>query len=55
MATSSGSKAIAEGLRLYKQQHKYLVICLSGDRGGDIKKQFLQVLLKSLQKESKTH
>ena len=52
MATSSGSKALAEGLRLYKQQrHKHLVICLSGDRGGDIKKQFLQVLLKSLESE----
>lgn len=44
------NKAIAEGLKLYKQNqlHKHLIICLSGDKGGDIKKQFLQILSKSL-------
>lgn len=53
MATSGKSKAIAEGLRLYKQnqRHKHLVICISGDRGGDIRKHFLQALLKSLEEE----
>lgn len=51
VATSGKNKAIAEGLKLFKQnqQHQHLVICLSGDRGGDIRKQFLQVLIKSLE------
>lgn len=50
VATSSKNKAIAQGLKLFKQnqQHQHLVICLSGDRGGNIRKQFLQVLVKSL-------
>jgi hypothetical protein len=53
VATPGESKAIFERLQLYKQkQHqKHLVICLSGDRGGDIKKHFLQALLKSLKEE----
>ena len=52
MATGK-NKAIAEGLKLFKQnqQHKHLVICLSGDKGGDIRKQFLQVLDRSLKEE----
>ncbi|MDF5724385.1 MAG: hypothetical protein PUP91_28780, partial [Rhizonema sp. PD37] len=50
MATSGKGEAIAEGLKLYKQnqRHKHLVICLSGDTADNIKKQFLQVLVKSL-------
>ncbi len=49
VATSGKSKSIAEGLRLFKQSaQNYLVVCLSGDKGGDIGKQFLQALLKSL-------
>jgi hypothetical protein len=53
MATANKAKAIAEGLRLYKQnqRQRHLVICLSGDRGGDIRKHFLQALLKSLEEE----
>jgi hypothetical protein len=53
VATLGESKAIFERLQLYKQkQHqKHLVICLSGDRGGDIKKHFLQTLLKGLEEE----
>ncbi|BCL36369.1 hypothetical protein [Nostoc sp. MS1] len=49
-ATSSKSQAIFEGLKLFKQnqRHQHLVICLSGDIGGDIRKQFLQQLVKSL-------
>jgi hypothetical protein len=49
IATSGKNKAIAEGLRHFKSQTQdYLVVCLSGDKGGDIGKQFLQALLKSL-------
>ncbi|MDF5729936.1 MAG: hypothetical protein PUP92_18470, partial [Rhizonema sp. PD38] len=50
MATSGKGEAIAEGLELYKQNqsHKHLVICLSGETADNIKKQFLQVLVKSL-------
>ncbi len=50
VATSGKSQAIAEALRLFKQSQTqdYLVICLSGDKGGDIGKQFLQAILKSL-------
>ncbi|QSJ17847.1 hypothetical protein JYQ62_02970 [Nostoc sp. UHCC 0702] len=50
-ATSGKSQAISEGLKLFKQnqRHQHLVICLSGDIGGDIRKQFLQQLIKSLE------
>lgn len=52
MATSGKGEAIAQALE-YKQnqRHKHLVICLSGERGDNIKKQFLQVLVKSLELE----
>ncbi|MEH2457943.1 hypothetical protein [Nostoc sp.] len=52
-ATSAKSPAISEVLKLFKQNrpHQHLVICLSGDIGGDIKKQFLQQLVKSLEAE----
>lgn len=53
VATSGKSQGILAGLQLYKQKqsHQHLVICLSGDRGGDIKKHFLQALLKSLEEQ----
>ncbi|MDH6084819.1 synaptonemal complex protein 1 [Umezakia ovalisporum] len=49
-ATAGKNQAIAEGLKVFKQNqpHQHLVICLSGDQGGDIRKQFLQQLVKSL-------
>ncbi|MEH2036509.1 hypothetical protein [Nostoc sp.] len=52
-ATSGKSQAVITGLKLFKesQRHQHLVICLSGDTGGDIKKQFLQQLVKSLEVE----
>ncbi|MEH2197605.1 hypothetical protein [Nostoc sp.] len=52
-ATSGKSQAVVEGLKLFKQnqRHQHLVICLSGDTGGDIRKQFLQQLIKSLEVE----
>ncbi|MEH2192590.1 MAG: hypothetical protein V7K98_08095 [Nostoc sp.] len=52
-ATSGKSQAVLEGLKLFKQnqRHQHLVICLSGDTGGDIRKQFLQQLVKSLEVE----
>ncbi|MEH2235960.1 hypothetical protein [Nostoc sp.] len=50
-ATSAKNQAISEGLKLFKQnqRHQHLVICLSGDQGGDIRKQFLQQLVKNLE------
>jgi hypothetical protein len=50
-ATSAKNQAISEGLKLFKQnqRHQHLVICLSGDIGGDIRKQFLQQLVKNLE------
>ncbi len=50
-ATSGKNQAISEGLKLFKQnqRHQHLLICLSGDIGGDIRKQFLQQLVKSLE------
>jgi hypothetical protein len=48
-ASGGASTPIAEKLRLYKNRGRHLVICLSGDRPGDIRKQFLQVLLKTLE------
>jgi hypothetical protein len=44
-ATSSPNP-ILEGLTLYKQRSRHLVICLSGDKPIDLKKHFLQVLKK---------
>jgi hypothetical protein len=56
IATVNKNRGIAEKLKLHKQnqQHNHLVICLSGDRGGDIRKQFLQALIKSLEAEGIT-
>jgi hypothetical protein len=53
VATSGKGEVIAEQLNFFKQnqRHNYLVICLSGDKGDNIKKQFLQVLVKSLEAE----
>jgi hypothetical protein len=51
---AGSSSAIAERLRLYKNQGRHLVLCLSGDRSGNIKKQFLQSLLKALEVEGVT-
>jgi hypothetical protein len=45
------NSAIAERLRSYKKHGRHLVVCLSGDRAGDIRKQFLQSLLKTLEAE----
>ena len=49
------TNALAEGLRLYKNHGRHLVLCLSGDRSGDIKKQFLQSLLRVLEAEGITN
>lgn len=56
LASANKNQGVAEGLKLFKQnqRHKHLAICLSGDRGGDIKKQFLQVLIKGLEEEGIT-
>lgn len=45
------NSAIAQRLQAYKKYGRHLVICLSGDRLGDIRKQFLQTLLKTLEAE----
>ncbi len=49
------NSAIAEKLRLYKKRGRHLVLCLSGDRPGDIKKHFLQTLLRTLEAEGITN
>jgi hypothetical protein len=48
------TSAIAQRLRSYKKYGRHLVVCLSGDRPGDIRKQFLQSLLKALEVEGIT-
>ena len=48
---AGGNSAIAQRLQSYKKYGRHLVICLSGDRGGDIRKQFLQALIKALEAE----
>ncbi len=48
---AGGNSAIAQKLQSYKKYGRHLVICLSGDRGGDIRKQFLQALIKALEAE----
>ena len=52
-ATSGPSKVVGEKIKSYKQrqQKPHLVLCLNGIQGGDIRKQFLQVLLKVLKDE----
>ncbi|PSB31008.1 hypothetical protein C7B82_07770 [Stenomitos frigidus ULC18] len=45
---------IAQRLQSYKKYGRHLVVCLSGDRAGDIRKQFLQSLLKALAAEGIT-
>lgn len=52
-ATSSTNSTL-EGLRLFKQQGRHLVICLSGDKLIDLKKHFLQALKKALEFEGIT-
>lgn len=49
-ATSGSSKVIAAKIKSYKQRQEkpHLVLCLSGDKGGDIRKQFLQVVIDEL-------
>ena len=50
-ATSGSSKVIGEKIKSYKQRQEkpHLVLCLSGDKGGDIRKQFLQVVIDELE------
>ncbi len=48
------NSAIAQRLQAYKKYGRHLVVCLSGDRSGDIRKQFLQSLLKTLETEGIT-
>lgn len=48
------TSAIAQRLQSYKKYGRHLVVCLSGDRTGDIRKQFLQSLLKALEIEGIT-
>jgi hypothetical protein len=48
------NSAIAQRLRSYKKYGRHLVLCLSGDQASDIKKQFLQALLKVLKGEGIT-
>jgi len=45
------NSAIVQRLQSYKKHGRHLVLCLSGDRTGDIRKQFLQSLLKTLKDE----
>jgi len=49
-ATSS-TNSVLEGLRLYKQRGRHLVICLSGDKPIDLRKHFLHTLRKALESE----
>lgn len=55
IAYSTSNNSILEDLKIYKQQGKNLVICLSGDKSiADLKKQFLQALRKTLNAEGIT-
>ncbi len=49
------TNATAERLRLYKKRGRHLVLCLSGDGECDMKKQFLQSLIKTLEAEGITN
>ena len=51
---TSNPNPILEGLTLYKQRSRHLVICLSGDKPIDLKKHFLQTLKKALESEGIT-
>jgi hypothetical protein len=50
---ASGSNSpIAERLHAFKKRGKHLVICLSGEKGGNLKKQFLEAVLHTLEQEN---
>ncbi len=52
-ATGEKNKAIHANLQSCKRG-KHLVFCLRGDKGGDLRKHFLQVVLDTLNKERVT-
>ncbi|NJK99762.1 MAG: hypothetical protein HC910_04025 [Spirulinaceae cyanobacterium SM2_1_0] len=47
-AVASRNPGLVEGLRAYSDR-QHLVICISGDRGGDLRKNFLQATLHALE------
>ncbi|WP_204150070.1 hypothetical protein [Leptolyngbya sp. CCY15150] len=50
-AVSGQSDGLIEGLQAFKKSRRFLVICLRGDLGGDLRKQFLQAVNQTLDAE----
>jgi hypothetical protein len=50
-AVGAKSKGLVENLRIFKRDRRFLVLCLSGDQSGNLKKQFLKVVLQALEAE----
>ena len=44
IATGGRNNALVDGLQAFKQDRRYLTLCLSGDHGGDLRQNFLQKL-----------
>ncbi len=49
-ALNGKDRAILENLQAYKGRGKHLVICLRGDKSGDLRKHFLDVVIDTLNK-----
>jgi len=53
-ALNGKDRAILENLQAYKGRGKHLVICLRGDKSGDLRKHFLEVVIDTLNREGVT-
>ncbi|KPQ40629.1 MAG: Protein of unknown function (DUF3584) [Phormidium sp. OSCR] len=54
VATTGQNNSLVEGLRAFKENRRYLTVCLSGDDGGDLRQHFLKQLLTTLDREGIT-
>ena len=54
IATGEKNKAVCDTLESFKSRSKHLVLCLRGDKATDLRKHFLDAVLKALNKEGVT-
>jgi DNA repair exonuclease SbcCD ATPase subunit len=54
IATGEKNKAVCDTLESFKSRSKHLVLCLRGDKATDLRKHFLDAVLKALNKEGLT-
>lgn len=54
IATGEKNKAVCDNLESFKSRSKHLILCLRGDKATDLRKHFLDAVLKALNKEGVT-